>query len=400
MVVLAVMLAAICIMTTVVAQRPMGMTLLDVPHFSWSMLVAGAIWLLSFPVWLANMAVIWVDFDGENAVRFGRVDNIWAQLDWLFRQPMVFAFAIPVLGIMADMVASSSGVRQRGYGVIQGAIAAMGALTFGAFIQPFFAPDSDNQAVFTVMTLLLALPVLAVLGGLADTVRRGKLKANGPLAMGFMAVQVLMAGITAAVLVAAGAALGIVREIDEDWLSGVLRWLDDLDGTVILTSVTYLALLAAVTGAVAGLYYWAPKMFGRQLSPAMGGLAGLSLMGGALLIGGANLVNGILDEPENHFQLIAAETPRLGDIWDVSTVETINWIGAVGALAVAGGLLLVFMDFGRSVALGKGDNENADDPWNGQTLEWATDSPPPLGNFPEAPVVTTPQPLLDAKEDQ
>jgi cytochrome c oxidase subunit 1 len=29
----------------------------------------------------------------------------------------------------------------------------------------------------------------------------------------------------------------------------------------------------------------------------------------------------------------------------------------------------------------------ADNPWNANTLEWATTSPPPHGNFPEVPRV-------------
>ena len=36
------------------------------------------------------------------------------------------------------------------------------------------------------------------------------------------------------------------------------------------------------------------------------------------------------------------------------------------------------------------------DPWGGQTLEWATSSPPPRLNFPEGlPPVRSAEPLLD-----
>jgi heme/copper-type cytochrome/quinol oxidase subunit 1 len=38
------------------------------------------------------------------------------------------------------------------------------------------------------------------------------------------------------------------------------------------------------------------------------------------------------------------------------------------------------------------------DPWEGHTLEWAAPSPPPIGNFPEAPTVTSATPLLDRRE--
>ena len=38
-----------------------------------------------------------------------------------------------------------------------------------------------------------------------------------------------------------------------------------------------------------------------------------------------------------------------------------------------------------------------DDPWGGQTLEWATTSPAPAENFTTTPTVMSPEPLLDLK---
>lgn len=392
MVVVAVLLATICILTTVIAQRPMGMSLLDVPMFSWSMLAAGAIWVLALPVWLANLAVAWVDFRGEGAVRFGRVETLWAQLDWLWGQPMVFAFALPVLGILADIVPTSAGVRQKGAAVIQTAIAVLAVLSFGAFVQPAFAPDVTDQAVFVVMSLLLALPILAVLGGVGDSIRRGKVAFSGHLVLSLIAGLVLLVGALVGVLVAGGAALGIVREIDRSWLADVIAWLDDLDGTVIATGVMDHALLAGLIGGIAGLYYWAPKMFGRRLNSGVGALVGLTLMGGTMLMGGSNVVNGILDESD------AVYLSSTQGIWDQDAVELVNVIGLVGSILLVAGVGLLLLDLTVSVLLGKGDATDADDPWNGQTLEWATDSPPPTGNFAMAPVVASAQPLLDSKE--
>ena len=38
-----------------------------------------------------------------------------------------------------------------------------------------------------------------------------------------------------------------------------------------------------------------------------------------------------------------------------------------------------------------------DDPWSGHTLEWATSSPPPAGNFASLPEITSEAPLYDAR---
>jgi cytochrome c oxidase subunit 1 len=38
-----------------------------------------------------------------------------------------------------------------------------------------------------------------------------------------------------------------------------------------------------------------------------------------------------------------------------------------------------------------------DDPWDGQTLEWATSSPAPFANFTDVHTVASAEPLLDLK---
>jgi heme/copper-type cytochrome/quinol oxidase subunit 1 len=38
-----------------------------------------------------------------------------------------------------------------------------------------------------------------------------------------------------------------------------------------------------------------------------------------------------------------------------------------------------------------------DDPWDGQTLEWATTSPAPINNFAQVHAISSAEPLLDLK---
>ena len=86
-------------------------------------------------------------------------------------------------------------------------------------------------------------------------------------------------------------------------------------------------------------------------------------------------------------------------VWDRDAVELFNIIGLVGSILLIAGLGLVLLDVVVSVGLGKGDDEDVDNPWTGHTLEWATLSPPPVGNFAEAPVVTSERPLLDTQTE-
>jgi heme/copper-type cytochrome/quinol oxidase subunit 1 len=375
------------------------MSLWDLPLFAWSMLVAGGVWLLALPVWLANLAIVWVDFRGADAVRYGRVEVIWDQLAWLFSQPMVFAFAIPVLGIVGDIVPVAARRRQASYAVMQSAIAAFGFLSFGAFAQPLFNAEVSQQPLFVVMSLLVALPVLIVFGGLADTLVKGKPQFSAQLVLGLFALGMLLAGAGAAALHVSGPAIGVVREFDENWLAEVIDPLEDLLGTVIASGVMQYALFAAVIGAVAGLYHWAPKIFGRRLNAGAGVLAALALVGGTVLVALTDVVNGFLDEGDEVFRTVGDRDAYAG-VWDSDAVELFNLVGFVGSILLIAGLALVVLDVTVSGLLGKGDDSDADDPWNGHTLEWATASPPPFGNFEQAPAgITSERPLLDWKEE-
>ncbi len=395
LVAVAVMVGMVCVITTVIAQRPQGMTLYDVPLFSWSMLVAGGIWLFALPVWLSNLAIAWVDFRGEDAQRYGNVANIWDQVDWLWSQPMVFAFAIPVLGIVGDIVPVAAARTQRFYSAQQGAIGAFGLLTFGAWAQPAFNPQVSQQALFVVISLLLIVPVLVFVGGLGDTVAKGRPSLSGHFGLAIAAVVALIAGAATAIVSVSGAAIGVVREFDSGWLQELIEPLEDLRGTVIATAVTQQALLAALIGALAGLYFWAPKIFGAKLSSSAAGLGGLALLGGTVLSGAANIVNGFLDEGDQVFNPSA-----YSGVWDTDAVEIFNIVGLVGAILLVAGIGLVLLDVVVVVGLGKGDRDDVADPWNGHTLEWATESPPPVGNFAEAPIVTSERPLLDTSEEE
>ena len=71
LVIFALLMASVCIATTVVSLRTAGMNLLRVPLFAWSMLVAASVWLLTLPVALGNLALIYFDLRGGPASLMG-----------------------------------------------------------------------------------------------------------------------------------------------------------------------------------------------------------------------------------------------------------------------------------------------------------------------------------------
>ena len=87
-------------------------------------------------------------------------------------------------------------------------------------------------------------------------------------------------------------------------------------------------------------------------------------------------------------------TPGVVPTDNLDAIEALDVVSAVG-----GGILaLAGLAFGALLVGGlRSRVEAGDDPWTGQTLEWATSSPPPVGNFPGLPPITSEAPLYDAR---
>ncbi len=408
-VVLALLIASIVIVTTIFTERSKGMSLYNVPLFTWSMLVAAGIWLLSLPVLVSNLMIMWIDAQGDATQSFGGT-RLYDQINWVFDQPQVFAFAIPVLGMLGETIPVALRRRLKQYDLAMVSIGAFGALSFGAYAQTYFNPNANTTWLYVVGSIMLIVPILAFLGSCALTAAA----AGRPptisvhLALSAMAlVALLTAGALAAIRVldsllapVVGFANSIVGFFQgsgsgsgDGWqfLTDFEGWLGDTFDEIAATSVAgamvQLALIAGLLAGVAGLFYWSSKIFGRRLPAGLGVLAGLSLLGGAMLSAIPDAVSGFLEQPE----FVASYDARDG-------VEVLNLISLIGSFGVFAGFGLVLLAVPAAVFFGSDDDDEDVDnrnPVGGHTLEWLTESPPPPGNFAGPYVVTSEAPLLD-----
>src|SRR5690606_5002476 len=149
-------MGAVCVAVTVLALRPAGMRLADVPFFAWSMLVAASLWILTFPAVLANVVFIHIQRPNATDIAITGLDGI----SWLLRQPSLYVALIPALGIALDAAAVAVSGRQRFRGVAQGMIGAAGLFSFGAWAQGDVA---RNTLVWVLVCAAIALPLLGVL---------------------------------------------------------------------------------------------------------------------------------------------------------------------------------------------------------------------------------------------
>ena len=369
----ALAVATVSVVTTVLTLRAPGMTLRRTPLFSWSMVVGGTVWLLTLPVLAAVMLLVYLDLQyGQQFL--GGSDGVYDRIAWVFWQPTLYVIAVPALGIIADVVPVFARRRHHRHAVAMGLIGLFGALSFGAWAQIGFSVDGQSNptdwlydGVWIAVGFLAVVPVAGLLGLWAATLARGRVRMGTPL------ILALFAGLLIGGGVAAGA-ITVIEEVDvvtTTWASGQ----------------ELLVVAGTLVAAAAGLAFWAPKLYGKLLPDGLVRLGATLLALGAGVAAVAYGIAGLYDQPR------AIALDATAGVSEIDTVETLNLVAAVGlVVAVAGGLAIV-----AALAAPARRRTVADDPWDGHTLEWATSSPPPVGNFAAIPEVTSEAPLYDAR---
>ncbi|MGH9184289.1 MAG: cbb3-type cytochrome c oxidase subunit I [Acidimicrobiales bacterium] len=371
--IVALCLTTVCVVTTVLTLRTTGMTLDRTPLFAWSMLVAGSVWLLTLPVLFGLVVLSYLDWRygvTGDPTEFGRAT--FDRFRWAWEQPQIWVYAVPALGLAADVAAVFAGARQRNRGVLMGAIGAAGVLGVGAWT--FTRPENPNlveEALFVAVAVAVVLPVLAVLGGVGQTLMRGKMKLGSPLVFALTGLLMVLTG-------AGAGALGAIEALDLQFrVGGETTW---------STGVFHYVVGGTVLVAIGGLHHWASKLFGRPLREGPAKLAATLGVLGTIGLALPELIAGALDQTA-----VLPQSARDG-------VEALNLVSLVGGGLLVLTILIVVLNVIGSLSR-RGYDEAVDaDPWEGQTLEWLTASPPGPGNFAELPVVTSAAPLLDQRE--
>lgn len=349
--------AATCVAVTVLNLRAEGMTLRRVPMFAWSMFVAGSLWVLTFASALARVVLIHIQRPTPDIVTAG-----WADIGWLFHQPALYLAAIPILGIAADIVPVMARTPQRAAGAVQAAIGAFGFLSFGAWTQGIDGKSTAvNTIVWVAFALAAILPVLGVIGGLADTIQHGRPQVTAALGCALVSqFLLLLAGLSGALAAIATAGKG--------------NWFEILDvPPSVGMSIGQFQLVAGavVVGALGALLFWGPKLWGNLANETIGRALLLIANLGALLYGASHAVLGLTAPGGDGYRAFAA-------------------IAAAGAALLA---LTVLGLLSLAAAAARFSDSGPGDPWGGFTLEWSVPFPPPPGNFETPPTVSSATPL-------
>ena len=382
LVLMAAVLVVVNLIVTVLQLRPPGMTLRRIPIFSWSMMVSGAVLLFALPLLIGAFGLLFVDrhygtsiFSGFTGSRGGN-PLIWPRLFWFAAYPMLWALLIPALGAVSEIVATFAGRPLFSRDRASAALVGIGVLSFAGWGSEV---ETLNRArpLFILGALIVLAPVaLLILNWLATLRLAGREGNRDAVRQRFTSTPMLWALGMLPVL-GLGLAASVVSALDAGRDAHANYWQTGQQHALFFG--------AATIGAVAALSFWGPKIWGRRLSDALGKLEILAVVGGTLLTVLGMLMLGMQD------MLVHTSTFDSGDEWELG-----NLVVSAGAAIVGLGLVVLVLDLLGSILAGRGRTAGAD-PWGGQTLEWATTSPPPRHNFDALPEIRSATPLLDVR---
>jgi heme/copper-type cytochrome/quinol oxidase subunit 1 len=385
-VIVALLLGAVCVATTVLNLRAPGLFVDQLPPFSWASLVSAVMLLLTLPVILGQLALLYIDHRYGQTYLGGNF-GIYTQLEWVFRSPQLYILAVPALGAIGEVMPVWGRNRQVHPTAVAVAIAAFGFFGFGAFVQLANEPetlDDYEGVVLAAFHVGAAVAAIALLGLWGMTMVRGK----------------ALPRLDSALLCSLAAGLVLVIAVLHGAIGAVIDWTDVLDRDVPLRFTTFttgmltLAAGAMLLAAFAALLYWAPKLWGRRLLEPIGLLSLLAALGGALLGWlGPTVAGAFQDQPEFVFDDPNATSLYGAIIIDVGNADAFSAIGAAGVGLLALGVVLMVLNLLVSVVFRAGADADAD-PWQAQTAEWQLPSPPEPGPVEELPDLTTGTPLL------
>ncbi|MFL5892981.1 MAG: cbb3-type cytochrome c oxidase subunit I [Solirubrobacterales bacterium] len=361
------MLVAATILLTLIRQRAPGMDITRLSPFSWSMFFTCAMTVTSFPVLIVAMGLLLADRNLGGVFDSPGGPATYQTLFWFYGHPVVYVMFFPFLGIVADVVATFSRRRLFGYPFLVLSLFAFTGLSMTVWAHHMFATGQVNNEYYSLTSTALAIPAGVEYFDVIATMIGGAILLRTPMlfALGFLALF-LIGGLTGIVV----GSPPIDYHVHDTYF--------------VVAHFHYTLFGGSLMGAFAGAYYWFPKVSGVMLREWIGKLQFALLFIGVNLTFFPMFLLGYNGMPRR----VADYSPTAGFTGD-------NRLATIGAYVIALGIAAFIANLIVSL---RRRQPAGDDPWEGQTLEWATSSPPPRLNFSGLPPIRSYAPLLDLRE--
>ncbi|HND95711.1 MAG TPA: cbb3-type cytochrome c oxidase subunit I [Chitinophagaceae bacterium] len=355
--------------STILNMRTKGMTMTRMPLTMWAILFTAILGVLSFPVLLSGAILLLFDRNlgtsfflsdiyiaGQALPNEGGSAILFQHLFWFFGHPEVYIIILPAMGIVSEILAISSRKPIFGYTAMVGSLFAITILAFLVWAHHMFVTGLNPflGSVFTLLTLLIAVPSSIKVFNWLTTLWRGNIK------------------FTPASLFS----IGFVSMFISGGLTGIFLGNSAIDihlhDTMFNIAHFHLVMgVAAFFAMFAGIYHWFPVMFGRYMNNTLGYIHFWITMIGAYLIFWPMHYQGFAGMPRRYLDKSSwASFSQFHELDKMITVVTI--------IVFAVQLMFVFNFF---YSIYKGRKVTKQNPWGATTLEWTTPIRPGHGNW-------------------
>jgi len=358
------LMGGINFLTTTLNMRAPGMSLSRLPILVWMEITAAVVFLLSVGPLIAGALMLLMDRTlGTGFFRPDRGGDplLWEHLFWFFGHPEVYVVALPGFGMMLEIIPVFARKPIFGYRTIIWSTIAAGLLSFIVWAHHMFVSGMDPRLAtpFSVTTILISVPFAIIVFAMIASVWRGAIVLSTAMlfALGGLATF-LVGGVT-------GIFLGSATT--DIFLHGTY---------FVVAHFHYTLFPVTFFGGFAGLYYWFPKMFGRMMNEALGKIHFLFTFVCFNAVFIPLFLAGLKGNPRRLYEMSSYDF--------LKPVQQFHVIATIATIGLLVGQLPLVVNFVYSLVRGKTATAN---PWQANTLEWTTASPPPHENFRKMPMV-------------
>ncbi|HXI83815.1 MAG TPA: cbb3-type cytochrome c oxidase subunit I [Verrucomicrobiae bacterium] len=372
------LLGSVNTITTIIQLRAKGLTWMRLPFFVWAQLVTGFLLVLAFPPLEAAGVMQLMDrmantsfFLPSGLVVGGKALNVsgggsallWQHLFWFLAHPEVYVLILPAMGIVAEVIANNTRKPLWGYKSLVYSVIFLGFMSFVVWAHHMFLTGMGTaiNAFFQTTTMIISIPSIVILTALILSLWGGSIRFNVPML--FALAFLPMFGIGGLTGLPLGLASADIHLHDTYYVIGHFHY--------VVAPGTLFALFA-------GIYYWFPKVSGKQMNEFLGKLhfwGSLVFMNGIFMpmfiVGMAGVSRRLYDGGSSYLH--------------AQNVLFLNKVMSHSAWGLAIIQLFFIVNFFWSLFAGR--KVTSDNPWESTTLEWATPTPPPHGNFLKIPEV-------------